>query len=258
MTTETSSPRSSPSPILDQPLFQNPDPPRDPKPNRPRGQSPGRSRSRTPSRSPNRSRSRRPSPLPPPPDPPADAVFYADAPAAAEEDQGTPVRDAIREIADAGAHGAGKKRDATQQDWEEFLGALFGFASMLLVLFLVVGRGWKKEQRREFELTDTEAEALAAPAGRILARSWINAKWGKHILGGADWIVMALTLADYTERVSPLLRERLQTLTPPRRAAKPRSTAPPSHPEENNGQVVAGPADQQWQPYAGIRGTQFT
>lgn len=184
------------------------------------------------------------------------------APAAATDqtDEGLPpLRDAVQQLAEAGARGAAKKRNATEQDWAEFLGTLFGFLSMLLVWFLVAGRGFTKTQRRNYEFTDEEADAIGTPAARILARSWVNDRWGKHILGASDYILLALVLTEYTERIAPLVKERVRTLPRPQRRAQTtrqgetrpaRATAPapPTTQETDNG-VVERPVQQDWQPF---------
>lgn len=241
---------------------QPPSPPQSPSPSPPRSRS--RSPRREPSRSPSRSRTPRPSrsrtrrllqedqaraeAQAAAPSPPADGFGAA----AAEEPQGDArhvVREAIEELAEAGAKGAAKRRTATEDDWQEFLTAAFGFLSMLLVWALVTGKGWSKQQRTDFELTDEEAGAVAAPAARIAARSQVNARWGKHVLGASDYILLGLVLFDYTDRISPLIRERMQTLrtTGGGRGARraERAPAPPPPPpvqEERNGSVVEEPA----------------
>lgn len=186
------------------------------------------------------------------------AAAASAAEAVAEPEQGTTVREAIQELAEAGAKGAAKKRDATENDWVEFLGPLFGFLSMLLVWWLVVGKGWSKAQRQEFEFTDEEADALAGPAARIMSRSWVNMRFGKHILGASDYILLALVMFDYTDRITPLVRERMRDLRPrgnpsrgsarsTRREEPAPAPPPPTNnptPEERNG-LVAQSAEQQ-------------
>jgi hypothetical protein len=193
------------------------------------------------------------------------------SPGDADERELPPVRETLQGLSDAGKHGASLVRKAGEKDWTEFLTALFGFASMLFVWWLVAGTGKTKTERQTYELTEDEAENLAAPAAAILARSWVNARYGKHILGGADWILLALTLSEYTERVSPLIRERIarsrvpfprrprpstgDSRAPGRPAGRP-APAPERDQEVDDG-LVASPTVP-WQPYSHVRGVGLT
>jgi len=122
------------------------------------------------------------------------------------------------------------------------------------VLALVVGKNMSRVERQGYELTEQEADALAAPAAKILARSWINRRYGHHVLGGADWILMFLALSEYIERITPLLKGRIQDLPRPRRTVQP-ANRPPSR-EEQNGNV-ARPAPE-WSPLSHIAPSQST
>lgn len=164
------------------------------------------------------------------------AGFDAGEEAAAEPETRS-IRDAVADLAEAGARGAAKKRNATEQDWADFLSVLAGFASMVLIWWLVLGKGWTKQQRVEFEFTDDEADAIATPAARILARSWVNDRWGKNILGASDYILLALVAWDYTDRISPLIRDRVGDVRlrrPGRRQQSRAEATPPPAPHRNN------------------------
>jgi hypothetical protein len=146
-------------------------------------------------------------------DPPGDGVSSAAAVDSSLRPRGR-VAEIASELADAGLRGAKKVTKANEKDWEEFLAVFFGYLSLLLVWFLLAGSRATRAQREEFELSEAEAEGIARPASRILARSWINARWGKHILGGSDYIVLAIVLTEYGERIAPLFRAKLEQMNP--------------------------------------------
>jgi hypothetical protein len=120
------------------------------------------------------------------------------------------------ELSDAGRRGAAKKTTANAQDWEEFLGIAAGFGSMLFAWWLASGTGITREERGTLELTDDEAEAIARPLSNIMERSILNRRYGKHVLGGSDYITLAIALVVYTERVSPYIRRKMATAIPRR------------------------------------------
>jgi hypothetical protein len=130
-------------------------------------------------------------------------------------------RDTFNRLAEAGEAGARRKAPATAKHWEDFLTVLLGFLSMLYCWWLLTGLDVPKEERDSLMLQEDEAEGLATPMARILARSWLNQSYGKHVLGASDYVVMAISLAEYARRTNPYLRRRLGTLVPGRRPARP-------------------------------------
>lgn len=177
---------------------------------------------------------------PEPPPPPTDVVVgFAGAEPDDEELKDAPVQVRARvaevadELADAGHRGAGRRGKATEADWEEFLGALLGYGSMLFAWWLVAGTGSPRSARNELELTDAEASGMARPLARILARSFINAKYGKSVLGASDYIVLAVVVTGYAERVAPAIRRKAGNAFT--RAPRPAKEAP------RDGQLEAAP-----------------
>lgn len=146
------------------------------------------------------------------------------------------VADIADDLAEAGKRGARKVAKASEADWEEFLGVLLGYMSLLFAWFLISGTNGDKREREDLELTNEEADGLARPLARILARSTINARYGKNILGGSDYIVMAIVLTTYVERISPAIRRKFNTVVPSRspRPRVHRSTEK----ESSNGQLA--------------------
>ena len=172
--------------------------------------SPSRNRSQSPSQS--QSRSRRPGPdqRPRPSSSPAGDSSEDDA------DPRT-VRGELDRLAQAGQRGARKKGAATEDDWAQFMSILFGFASLLFIWWVTTGLRISADERRQLELSDEEADALSRPAARILSRSFINADYGKQIMGASDYIVMAVVLVSYAERVTPVVRQKIELSRPRRR-----------------------------------------
>lgn len=129
------------------------------------------------------------------------------------------------ELSDAGKKGAAKKTTPNDADYLEFLSLLFGFASMLFAWWLVSGTDSSRDERAALEFEEEEADAIAKPASRILARSFLGRNYGHQILGGSDYIAMAVVLAVYAERVSPYVRRKLAITR--RGKAAPRPTPQP-------------------------------
>lgn len=125
------------------------------------------------------------------------------------------VADVADELAEAGKRGSRKVGKATEADWEEFLGILLGYFSLLFAWFLISGTGASRTEREEIELTDEEAGAMARPLARILARSALNARYGKHVLGGSDYLVLAIVMTTYVERITPHVKRKVSTLWTP-------------------------------------------
>lgn len=199
------------------------------------GEATPRRRAATGSRSsrPNPSRPRRP-PLN------DDAVGWQDG------DAGDRTRETFEHLAQAGEAGARRRGPATAKHWEDFLAVLLGFFSMLYCWWLLSGFDVPRDERDALMLQEDEAEALATPMARILARSWLNQNYGKHVLGASDYVVMAVALAEYGRRTHPYLRRKLGSVIPGRRqptrpvvdeAALRRRAA-----EERNGHVDGAPA----------------
>ena len=124
------------------------------------------------------------------------------------------LKDAVGALADAGHAGAARKGNPTVANWEEFLTIAFGFLGMLYVWWLVAGIDVPSGEEERLMLTEEEAEALATPTARILARSWVNARWGKNVLGAGDYVMLAITTAEYARRTAPYLRRRLASFVP--------------------------------------------
>ena len=172
---------------------------------------PSRSRSQSPSQS--QSRSRRPGPSPRQP-----SQSPSPAGDSSEEDADPrTVRGELDRLAQAGQRGARKKGAATEDDWAQFMSILFGFASLLFIWWVTTGLRISADERRQLELSDEEADALSRPAARILSRSFINADYGKQIMGASDYIVMAVVLVSYAERVTPVVKQKIQLSRPRRR-----------------------------------------
>lgn len=123
---------------------------------------------------------------------------------------------ALEQLADAAQKGARRAGAPREDDWAEFLAILFGFLSMLFVWWLIsdVRGSISKQERDDLELNEDEAEGLARPAARILARSWLNDTYGKHIMGASDYIVMMVVLTAYAERVTPAVQRKLKLRRP--------------------------------------------
>lgn len=124
------------------------------------------------------------------------------------------------DLSRAGRKGAAKKITANAADWEEFLGVAAGFGSMLFAWWLASGTGIRRDEREALELTDEECEAVARPLSNIIERSWLNRSYGKHVLGGSDYITLAIALVVYTERISPYIRRKMATAIPRRNNAR--------------------------------------
>ena len=171
--------------------------------------------SRSRSQSPSQSRSRRPGPSPRQP-----SQSPSPAGDSSEEDADPrTVRGELDRLAQAGQRGARKKGAATEDDWAQFMSILFGFASLLFIWWVTTGLRISADERRQLELSDEEADALSRPAARILSRSFINADYGKQIMGASDYIVMAVVLVSYAERVTPVVKQKIQLSRPRRREA---------------------------------------
>lgn len=161
-------------------------------------------------------------------------------------DAGGSTRETFEHLAQAGEAGARRRGPATAKHWEDFLAVLLGFFSMLYCWWLLSGFDVPRAERDALMLDEEEADALATPMARILARSWINQAYGKHVLGASDYVVMAIALAEYGRRTHPYLRRKLGSVIPGRRqpvrpvvdeAALRRRAA-----EERNGHVDGTPA----------------
>lgn len=146
--------------------------------------------------------------------------------------------DVINKLADAGQAGAKRKGPATAANWEEFLTVLLGFLSMLYVWWLVSGFEVPKREQDSLMLTEDEAEGMARPMARILARSWVNASYGKNVLGASDYVVLAIVVAEYTKRTAPYLKRRV-TSALPRRQQRPPTSPVRNTQEDRNGHVDA-------------------
>lgn len=137
-----------------------------------------------------------------------------------EGEDGKPdLRSAVHALGEAAQDGAGRVKAPREDDWAEFLSVCFGIVSMLFVWWLCSGVGMVigRQERDELELTGEEAEGLARPAARILARGALNARYGKHVLGSIDYLEMLVVLVAYTERVAPAVRRKMEAGRQPRR-----------------------------------------
>lgn len=147
------------------------------------------------------------------------------------EDGRPDLRAGIQALGEAGQRGARRGRPL-EDDWTEFMAVLFGFLSLLFIWWLTNGVGPMSAQEREsLELSDEEAEGLARPAARILARSALNDRYGKDILGATDYVIMAVVMVGYAERVSPAIKRKMN-VTGPRKTKK-------EMPREREREVVA-------------------
>jgi hypothetical protein len=118
-----------------------------------------------------------------------------------------------RDLGAAAQSGAARAGLPTSADWQTFLERIFVYTS--------VGYAWWltndiESDGDDYELTDTEAHDLAEPLSRIVARSAINKRYGKQILGGEDWLAFGIAAAGYAYRTRPALRDKQRRMSQPK------------------------------------------
>ena len=118
--------------------------------------------------------------------------------------------------------GASVPRAAGAKELAQLLAKVIGGASILIALVL---------QADEAAMTPQEANDIARPAARLLAKSSLAARMA-HLAGkGSDWIDLTLAVATYGLRLYPLIVLRQQQIELQRQQQKGYPVGQP-HPED--------------------------
>lgn len=111
-----------------------------------------------------------------------------------------------------------RARGATPRELADMFAKLLGGSSVLLAMWIDV---------EEAALLPQEADAIAEPLARILARSQWGKKASKYLLGADDYIALSIALGAYTLRVYPLIAARVSQNRVIRPTTEPVRKTPP-------------------------------
>lgn len=134
---------------------------------------------------------------------------------------------------------------ASQSQLEDWSREILGMVTLLIGLWLT---NWNEEQAVYLALSPDEADAIAEPLARVIARSGLNKTYGQQLLASSDYAKLAFALASYGGRVAPVMKAKVHGYVEPARTpqrVQPQAGGDPA----SNGHQRPIPTGAAWSAY---------